>query len=300
VPLYSVCIATYQRPTGLLHLLASIEEQVLDPETDVEIIVVDNDPGTAEELVSQFAATSRFAVRYMTQPEPNISLTRNVAVHAAAGEFIWFVDDDEVAAPDCLQRLASALDEFDADGVFGPVIPSFENDLPEWIRTSHAFNRPIGITGRVSEGYRTSNTLVRTRTLEQVDGPFDPGYGATGGSDSFLFRTLAKAGHSFIDSGDAFVTESIPASRATWSWMRGRVRRQGQNYARQTVSLSKGAFSRPVVAMLAKAFILIPASAMMSLIHLRDRSRRSRWILRLWSNVGKFEGVAGMVSIRQP
>ena len=104
--LYSVCIATYRRPDGLARLLQSIEDQVIVDDCEVEIVVVDNDPGSAEDVVSQFAANSRFPVRYLTQSEPNISITRNVAVASALGEFIWFIDDDEVASPTCLAQLS--------------------------------------------------------------------------------------------------------------------------------------------------------------------------------------------------
>jgi succinoglycan biosynthesis protein ExoM len=300
VPLYSVCIATYQRPTGLLCLLESIEARVLGPDIDLEIIIVDNDPGSSEDLVSTFAATSRFPIRYLTQPEQNISITRNVAVREAAGDFIWFVDDDEVAAPECLSRLASALHEFDADGVFGPVLPEFEGEQPEWIQTSPAFNRPIGVTGVVSQGYRTSNTLVRSEILKESEGPFDPAYGVSGGSDSMLFRTLAREGRHFIDSADAFVVETIPANRANWEWMSGRIRRQGQNYARQTIALSGGALSPPVLSLSGKALIQIVSSASLSLLYWRNQPQRRRWLLRLWSNLGKLEGVGGAVSVRTP
>ena len=120
MPLVSVCIATYQRPTGLRNLLDSIEAQQLPADVDVELVVVDNDPPTAAQVVSDYAAKSRFAVQYLSQPEPNISLTRNAGVAAANGDLAWFVDDDEVAEPTCLARLVSTLQNFDADVVFGP------------------------------------------------------------------------------------------------------------------------------------------------------------------------------------
>ena len=296
--LYSVCIATYRRPDGLARLLQSIEDQVAVDDSDVEIIVVDNDPPSAEEVVSRFAANSRFPVHYLTQSEPNISITRNLAVASARGEFIWFIDDDEVASPTCLARLSDALVTYDADGVFGPVLPQFEDGTVDWIRQSSAFNRPIGVTGTRSFGYRTSNTLVRTDLLRTQDGPFDPAFGVTGGSDSMLFRILADEGRFFIDSSDAFVTEDVPAERANWEWMRNRIRRQGQNYARQVVVLAGSVFSPSVAWMLSKALLQIAGTSMLSALNWRDRSQRSEWLLRLWSNIGKLEGVLGRATVR--
>jgi succinoglycan biosynthesis protein ExoM len=300
VSLYSVCIATYRRPIGLERLLQSIEDQVIVDDSEVEIIVVDNDPGSAKDVVSRFAANSRFPVHYLIQSEPNISITRNLAVASARGEFIWFIDDDEVASRTCLARLSDALVTYDADGVFGPVLPQFEDGTADWIRRSSAFNRPIGVTGTRSFGYRTSNTLVRTDVLLTQDGPFDPAFGITGGSDSMLFRLLAKEGRFFIDSSDAFVTEDVPPDRANWEWMRNRIRRQGQNYGRQVVVLAGSAFSPSVVWMLSKALLQIARTFVLSVLNWRDQNQRSEWLLRLWSNVGKFEGVRGTTSVRAP
>ena len=81
--LISACIATYRRPEGLRKLLASIEELTLPDHVDLEIIVVDNDPPSAANLITDHAATSRFAVHALTQPEPNISLTRNCLLYTS-------------------------------------------------------------------------------------------------------------------------------------------------------------------------------------------------------------------------
>ncbi len=295
---YSICIATYKRPLGLRSLLDSLEVQELDPGDSVEILVVDNDPRSSESVVEHFAASSRFDVRYLTQPEQNISVTRNVAVEAAQGDFVWFIDDDEVAISNCLALLASAQREFDADGVFGPVIPEFESPQPRWIADSSVFNRPIHATGNTSTSYRTSNTLVRTSLLKGADGPFDPDFGITGGSDSMLFRQLAREGAYFIDSADAVVYETVTASRSTWEWMTARRRRQGQNFARQTVILNDGALNAEVASMLAKAAVLLVTHGAAALWKFRSEERSSEHRLRLHANIGKFEGVRGVLTER--
>ena len=298
MPRYSICIATYKRPEGLSLLLESIEAQELDLDDSVEIIIVDNDPPSAQGLVAEFAAASRFPIRYLTQPEQNISTTRNLAVHEATGDYVWFVDDDEVAIPECLSRLGKAMSDFDADGVFGPVIPQFESKQPEWMESSSLFNRAIGVTGRRSEVYRTSNTLVKRELLLTIPGPFDPNFGISGGSDSLLFRQLANNGAFFIDSSDAIVYEDVPDSRADWYWMKTRMRRQGQNYTRQIVMTNGGVVNTSVAWMLAKAAVQIPGSVLGWAVSRDSEARKREFQLRLWSNIGKFEGLAGTISVR--
>ncbi len=216
----------------------------------------------------------------------------------AVGDLIWFVDDDETATPAALSELLEAMKRFDADGVFGPVLPKFEGNHPSWILTSSAFNRSIHETGRRARAFRTSNTLVRAAVLQKVPGPFDPSYGLSGGADSMLFRQLELLGAKFIDCGEGAVVETVPESRANWPWIRDRVRRQGQNHARQTVSLTGSVANPSVLALLVKATVQIVAMAPIVALGKRHSHRRAEAHMRLWSNIGKVEGVAGVVTTR--
>lgn len=296
MPLVSVCVATFRRPDGLAALLDSIVCQELSPEIDVEVVVVDNDPPTARPVVDGQASTSPFPIHYLTQSEPNISLTRNTAVAHAKGDLLWFVDDDEVADPKCLALLVSALEDFNADGVFGPVHSVFDGPQPPWIEA--IYSRPVHETGSISKAHRTGNTLVRADALRLVPGPFDPEYGRSGGSDSMLFRTLEARGLKFINSAEASVSEAVPPSHATWRWVRTRVRRQGRNYGRQSVALHGGRFTPSVLWMMAKAVVQVLMSSLSALATWPSRKRRATYLQRMWTNVGKFEGVLGAVSFR--
>ena len=298
MPLVSVCIATYRRPDGLRNLLESIGLQDVPSNLELEVLVVDNDPPSAESTVQAFHDACPFPVHYLSQTEPNISLTRNVAVDKAAGDLIWFIDDDEVADPTCLRELFSAMHNFEADVVFGPVIPVFETPAPEWMKPLHA--RPIHPTGSISQAHRTSNTLARTSALRLVDGPFNRAYGVTGGSDGLLFSQLERQGLKLVNSAEAIVRETVPPERATWDWLRARMRRMGQNYGRQTASLEGGALKLPVLWMAAKALIQVLGWGGAAVINWRDRAKRSQLLLRMWTNVGKLEGLRGVSSLRDP
>ena len=62
-PDVSVCIATYRRPEGLRRLLESLEAQALPEDFSVEIVVVDNDPPSAEPVVMENQACVSFSIR---------------------------------------------------------------------------------------------------------------------------------------------------------------------------------------------------------------------------------------------
>ena len=94
----SICVNTYKRPVLLKKLLLSFEEQELPQNTELEIIIVDNGPKQlGKKVAEEFKRRNNLKINYFVQPIKNISLTRNVAVKNATGEYILFVDDDAYA-----------------------------------------------------------------------------------------------------------------------------------------------------------------------------------------------------------
>lgn len=127
--LYSICIATYKRSELLEKLLDSLSKQKPPESTELEVIIVDNDKSeSAREVVESAGKTSGLNLRYFTEPIKNISLTRNVSVAEAKGEYILFIDDDEIASPKWISHLQNVLFKYNADAVFGRVVSYFESD----------------------------------------------------------------------------------------------------------------------------------------------------------------------------
>ena len=124
---------------------------------------------------------------YLTQPEKNISLTRNKAVKKAIGEYLLFIDDNEIANPNWINSLIEVLIKYNADSVFGKVISYYEDGVPDWIKKSHFFKVPVEKTGEPSKFTRTGNCVIKSKLIKSIEGPFDPEFGLTGGEDGILF-----------------------------------------------------------------------------------------------------------------
>ena len=93
----SVCVCTYKRTEHLTKLLNVLQGQVTDGRFAFSIAVVDNDyERSAEQTVEDIRRTSPLPISYCVEPEQNIALARNKAIANARGEFIVFIDDDEV------------------------------------------------------------------------------------------------------------------------------------------------------------------------------------------------------------
>jgi glycosyltransferase involved in cell wall biosynthesis len=228
----AICALTYRRPAGLQRLLDAIVELEMPETVTCRLIIVDNDAErSGEPIVDGWEPSSPCDVVYLCQPAKNISLARNTAVDTArtwCADMICFIDDDEWPDVRWLVNLVRAQRSTGADVVTGPVAPSFEATPPDWIVTGGFFERPT-YPQHSEIGYATtSNVLIRTSSLHGVDGPFDPGFGVSGGEDTLLFAQLARSGCRIVWAQDALVHESIPPSRVDVRWLLTREYRRGQ------------------------------------------------------------------------
>src|SRR5438876_10295673 len=88
--LVSVVVPTRDRPRLLREALASIRA-VEGGDLRLEILVADNGTDHETRLVAE-----EFGARWLRAERPGASATRNVGLREATGEFIAFLDDDDV------------------------------------------------------------------------------------------------------------------------------------------------------------------------------------------------------------
>jgi glycosyltransferase involved in cell wall biosynthesis len=215
-----VCICTYKRQDLLETLLHRLEKQVTDDMFEYSIVIVDNDRNeSAKTVVDSIRDHSKLDIRYYTEPEQNIAMARNKAVENARGDFIAFIDDDEIPADRWLLTLYAVCEKRNADGVLAPVYPRFDIDPPEWVIKGGFFERPSHETGTVLkwQNTRTGNVLIRRNVFDDKGSRFDRKF--LTGEDRDFFRRMIGEGYVFIWCNDAPVYENIPPLRWEKSFM---------------------------------------------------------------------------------
>lgn len=292
--LYSVCIATYRRPALLRTLLESLRKQELPADVELELVIVDNDAAcSAEAVVCDEAHRSRHAIRYDSQPIQNISLTRNRTIENAAGRFLLFIDDDERASSRWVANLVATRDAYGADGVFGPVLPEFDESAPAWIRNSDLLAFTVPQTGAQATATWSGNCLVKADLLKTRAQPFDPRYGLTGGEDTHLFDRLTREGARFVYCREAVVWERVPPERASIRYLLGRGFRGGNTHTRRTLELAEAGRGALRLWMIGKSLSFGMISLVMSAGTWPGRVARTRWLMRMASNAGRFMAAIG-------
>lgn len=236
----TVCICTFRRPVLLAKLLRAVEEQVMDGFT-YSVVVADNDAAqSARSVVDAFGLNSSLPVKYCVEPVQNLALIRNRAVGEAHGEFLAFIDDDEIPEKDWLLRLLEAHRRLGGDGILGPVKPYFDTTPPDWVIRGRFFERPDPPTGyrlRWSE-CRTGNALIRSDILEDQQPPFRSQF-TTAGEDMDFFRRMIDNGRAFFWCREAAVHELVPPERWRRSFLLKRALLRGSNFPKHPADRAK-------------------------------------------------------------
>lgn len=286
----SICIASYRRPEGLSRLLDSLERLKLPIGIQIETIVVDNDRDASAASIAHSRSRSLEPIHYCVEPQRNIALARNRALSEASGEWILFIDDDEVADENWIMEYLKLVEHEPCDGAFGPVLPRLEEVVTPWLDVPTFYTQRRHATGKTlgADDLFTSNAMVRRRLFDERS--FDPSYGLTGGSDSELFGRMSRSGARFVWCDEARVVEFVPPERHCFGWLAQRAFRGGCVHSRLARSNAPGDSLRRAL----RAVVLLGAFAALSPFSaLRGRRPLARIVLRICTQAGHLWSLMG-------
>jgi succinoglycan biosynthesis protein ExoM len=227
----TIAVLTYRRPHHLAALLPALAAQAGEVSADVDILVVDNDPGgDARELVTQAGADA--PVRYVHEAAPGIAAARNRALDEARSELLVFIDDDERPTPHWLARLLAVHARYRAAAVVGPVVSRYDSPPSRWVAAGGFFDRRRMPTGTPVRVAATNNLLLDLGWVHGHGLRFDSRFGLSGGSDDLFTRQLSGRGGLMVWCDEAVVIDVVPASRVTRGWVLRRSYRVGNASSR--------------------------------------------------------------------
>ena len=179
--LISCIIPAYNGERYLREAIDGILSQTYRP---LEIIVVDDGStdGTAD-IIASYGGQ----VRYIWQPNGGLAAARNLGLGAATGEFVAFLDQDDLWH---LEKLTRQMERFQARPELEMCVTHMKNFWIEGLHKEEAQFR----NRRLSEpapGYLTQTLLAR-RTLFDTVGRFNTAF--QHGNDTDWFARAAEQG----------------------------------------------------------------------------------------------------------
>jgi len=180
-PLTSVVIPAYNAELFIERTLRSVLRQT---HSNLEVIVVDDGSTDKTRVIAEAAATTDDRVRIISVPNGGVAKARNIGIAEANGEFVAFLDADDLWHPTKIELQVTAMSRRSGDYQPAAVYTlsrTIDTDdrvtgngnrivLSGYSFARHLYARPVG---------NGSSILVR-REAAIVAGGFDPTWAARG------------------------------------------------------------------------------------------------------------------------
>ncbi|HEY9846823.1 MAG TPA: glycosyltransferase family A protein, partial [Candidatus Caenarcaniphilales bacterium] len=170
MPAISVIVPAYNAESTIVEAVVSVQKQTF---SDFELIIIDD--GSCDKTLEQLSKLRESRLKVFSYTNAGVSTARNRGISCATGEFIAFLDADDVWMPDKLELQLAVLKQHPEAGV----AYSWTNFIDE---KGKLLNRqePVFFEGDVYPQLLVSNflscgsvPLIRKQAIAST-GEFDP------------------------------------------------------------------------------------------------------------------------------
>jgi glycosyltransferase involved in cell wall biosynthesis len=162
-PLISVIIPVYNQSTYILEAISSVLAQTVLP---LEIIVIDDG---SDDDINETLESVKNNIVYYRQSSLGASAARNKGVEVSQGEWLAFLDADDLWAPIKLEQQLIAIRKHNVNISFSHIEQFISPELLVGKLTD------VSIKNKIMPGYCASTMLIKKDIFYQV-GEFNPGY----------------------------------------------------------------------------------------------------------------------------
>lgn len=182
MPTISVIVPAYNASSTILQTIASVQQQSF---SDFELIVIND--GSTDKTLELLSTIKDSRLKIFSYENEGLSVARNRGISRATGEFIAFLDADDLWTPDKLQLQLEALQQHPEAGV----VYSWSLFMDEQGEFFHG-DEPLFFEGNVYPHLLVknfmasgSNPLIRKQAIESV-GEFEPSVSGAADWDYWL------------------------------------------------------------------------------------------------------------------
>ncbi|MBQ3672876.1 MAG: glycosyltransferase family 2 protein [Paludibacteraceae bacterium] len=154
----SVVIPLYNKEKAVRATLESVLAQTY---TDYEIVIVndgstDNSVAVCEDIINSLTPSFDNSLRIFSKPNGGVSSARNFGVEKSRGEYVAFLDGDDLWEPTYLEEAAKLIQDFSGAAIYGLGLGCMTNGE----KHPAAEFVPSGYRGVVSNLWNNPNTML--------------------------------------------------------------------------------------------------------------------------------------------
>jgi glycosyltransferase involved in cell wall biosynthesis len=167
-PLVSIILPTYKRAHVLPYAIRSVLNQTY---TNLELVIVDdNSPDDTPAVVTSFNDPR---IRHVRN-DPNLKLPRalNRGFSLAHGEYLTWTSDDNIYAPDAIEKMVDAMKSGNCDFVYADYYHFVELDTNLQPIAPHHIRLPSHV--QLERSNHIGACFLYTRKLYEEIGDYDP------------------------------------------------------------------------------------------------------------------------------
>jgi glycosyltransferase involved in cell wall biosynthesis len=169
------------------------------PQNQIQIIIVDDgSTDNTPQIINRYAQLLGDRVKTYKSTWKGLGYARNLIVNKADGQYLLFVDADEILTPQYIEKQVQAMENNPNLGITAGVFRTLPNNLilnlevaPN-IVNQKSYGKPKNFIWKTEKLIGTGGTTFRTQAIRQVNG-FDENIKGAG-EDTDLVLRIKKAG----------------------------------------------------------------------------------------------------------
>ena len=219
----SIILCTYNYASSLGRTLNEINQCLIPPDCDVELLCVDNKSSdNTRQVVNAACKHSSFSFQYLYEENQGLSYARNLGLAAATGDYILFTDDDAQINSGWIVNYCNSIQHEQPDCLYSQIFIIWDKPKPWWYLKEYApffVHLDYGAESTLIADYQHEffgkNFCIRRALLNEFGG-FDPRLGRCGdkliaGEETLIYKRLIAGNYKVMYFPSATVGHRLKA-----------------------------------------------------------------------------------------
>ena len=152
------------------HLKKSLDSIINQSYENLEIIIIDDGSSDkTKEIIKKYASNDKRIIPYYSEINQGVSKTRNIGLRIFTGDYVVFVDSDDLMTKDCIEVLVKTAMEYNADLVDSYHLLVYKKNNKKYYFTENKIPKKIEVLGSLKDNkdVLTKGTYITGKLIDK-------------------------------------------------------------------------------------------------------------------------------------